>query len=194
MLRGSVKYIVAACLISLGARGHQGPTVDAELVLPIFLKIITYDENFEPGSIDTVDICTVYDRAVTRSYDQLRQIERYLADNSGLTIAGVAVRHRVVSCDSLETALANIKDDEYHLMIITSVGSDRIATLVKEARDHDVRTFSLDPAYVELGITIGIKAQTKGQLILVNLDSSREEGSRFSAHLLRLCQIVGDSD
>ncbi len=191
MIRGVAKYILLLLVVSVGVLGKHGTAIDPDLGIPLFLKVITYDENFDPEKIDAVNISIVYDRAQVQSYEQLRRIESYLKENSGLMVSGVAVTYQSVPSDEIDSALATLDDSQYNLMIVTSVGSDRVASLSSKAQIHLVRTFSLDPEYVALGISVGVKVRKKGQLIMVNLDSSRREGSQFSAHLLRLCEIVG---
>jgi len=190
MISGAIKYILTLIIITAGILGDQNGLIEPELGIPLFLKIITYDENFEPDNINAVKIWIVYDHALEQSYEQLRGIKKYFKANPGLTVCGVTVEYYAVTYDSIAAAWQTLDTSQYHLMIATCIGNDKAVYLASLAQTYHVRSFTLNPDYVPLGLSIGVKIKSVGQLILVNLDSSRREGSRFSAHLLKLCEIV----
>jgi hypothetical protein len=177
-------------LAYVGVWGSHSAGIDPELGIPIFLKIITYDRNFDSENLDAITMGVVFDRSQVESYEQLRKIEKYLDDNSDLTVEGVAVTCQLIPTSAVDSVLEAVSDTQYNLFVFTSIKQGDIAALASQARANNVRTFSLDPSHIELGISVGVKVQEKGQLIMVNLDSSRREGSQFSAHLLKLCEIV----
>lgn len=191
MVRGSLKYSLLILLLAVGVIGKHDATIDPNLGIPLFLKIITYDENFDPKAFEAVNICIVYDRGRVHSYEQYRQAEAFFKENSGLKVNGIAVRHFAVTYDEIASTLEAMDSLQYHLLLVTDIGDDRIAPLSKKTQANHVRSFSLDPAYVPSGLSVSVKVKKKGQLIVVNLESSRLEGSNFSAHLLKLCEIVG---
>lgn len=190
MVQGTLKYSLLILLFAVGAMGKQDDAIDPNLGIPLFLKIVTYDENFDPEEVEAVNIFIVYDRGRVHSYEQYRRAEEFFKKNPGLLVNGVAVRHLAVTYDEITSTLEAADDSQYHLLVVTDIGGDRIAPLSRKTQTHHVRSFSLDPDYVAQGLSVGIRVQKKGQLIVVNLESSRQEGSRFSAHLLKLCEIV----
>lgn len=191
MVRGTLKYCLLILLIAVGAMGKRDAAIDPNLGIPLFLKIVTYDENFDPNKFEAVNIFIVYDRGRVHSYEQYRKTVKFFEDNSGLTVNGIAVRYHAVTYDEIASTLEATDDSQYHIVVVTDIGDDRIAPLSRKTQAHHVRSFALDPAYVPFGLSVGVKVQKKGQLIVVNLESSRQEGSKFSAHLLKLCEIVG---
>lgn len=191
MVRRTLTYCLLILLLAVGAMGKYDATIDPDLGIPLFLKIVTYDENFDPEAFDAVNICIVYDRGRVHSYEQYRETEKFFKKNPDLKVNGIVVRHHAVTYDEITSALEAMDDSQYHLLLVTDIGDERIAPLSKEIQANHVRSFSLNPDYVAQGLSVGVKVQKKGQLIVVNLESSRLEGSRFSAHLLKLCEIVG---
>lgn len=192
MVRGTLKYCLLMLLFAVGAIGKQDATIDPNLGIPLFLKIVTYDENFDPEAFEAVNICIVYDRGRVHSYEQYLKAEKFFKKNPDLKVNGIAVRHHAVTYDEIGSTLEAMDDLQYHLLLVTNIGNERIAPLSRKIQAHHVRSFALDPAYVPSGLSVGIKVKKKGQLIVVNLNSSRLEGSKFSAHLLKLCEIVGN--
>lgn len=190
MVRGTLKYSLLILLLAVGAMGRQDDTIDPNLGIPLFLKIVTYDENFDPDAFEAVNVFIVYDRSRVHSYEQYRLAEAFFQKNPDLMINGVAVRWEAVTYDQITSTLNSMDDSQYHMLVVTDIGEERIAPLSKETKVHQVRSFALDPNYVAVGMSVGIKVRKKGQLIVVNLESSRQEGSKFSAHLLKLCEIV----
>ncbi|MDH3890004.1 MAG: hypothetical protein OEV49_02885 [candidate division Zixibacteria bacterium] len=181
-------------LVAVGALGKHDSGIDPNLGIPLFLKIVTYDENFDPEEVEAVNISVVYDRGRVRSYEQYRLAETFFKDNPVLRVNGVAVQYEAVPFDQIAPTLEAMSDAHYNLVLVTDIGDERIAPLSREIKTHHVRSFSFNPAYVYDGLSVGVKVAKKGQLIVVNLKSSRQEGSKFSAHLLKLCEIVGGKD
>lgn len=192
MVRGTLKYCLLMLLLAVGVIGKRDATIDPNLGIPLFLKIVTYDENFDSEAFEAVNICIVYDRGRVHSYEQYQKAEEFFDENPGLKVDGIVVQHQAVTYDEIASTLEAMHDSQYHLLVVTDIGDERITSLSRKTQAHHVRSFSLDPAYVSSGLSVGIKVKKKGQLIVVNLNSSRLEGSKFSAHLLKLCEIVGN--
>lgn len=194
MVRGTLKYCLLILLIAAGAVGKRDSAIDPALGIALFLKIVTYDESFDPKALKVLNICVVYDRKRVHSFEQFRQIEAFFKGRPDLKVNGVAVQYKAVTYDEIASTLKATTDSQYRLLLVTDIGVDRIGALSKKTQAHHVRSFSFDPAYVPFGLSVGIKVKKKGQLIVVNLESSRQEGSRFSAHLLKLCEIVVETE
>lgn len=171
-----------------------GDIVNPSLGIPVFLKILTYDENFDAKTLETVDIYVVYDQKIVRSYEQLAETEEFFRKNRDLTVDGVKTQLHPVPFDQIDSILKKVSTTDYGMLIVTEIGEQRARVLAEKTRANGIRSFALDPAYIPLGLSITVRTERKSKPILVNLEASRQEGSRFGAHLLKMCEIYEGTD
>ncbi|MFH1893496.1 MAG: hypothetical protein ABIK83_12545 [Candidatus Zixiibacteriota bacterium] len=171
------------------AFGDNG-TVDPGLEIQLFLKVITYDQNFLPESLGAVRLYIVYDRSVPESYEQLLRVDNFLRESPGMSVSGVAVKHESLPIKQFNSAVSRMSSREYNILLVTAVDRREIESLALEAQAAGMRSFSILPEYVNLGLAVGVRVGKKRNSIIVNLESSRREGSNFSAHLLKMCEVI----
>lgn len=173
--------------ISLPVRAEHA--ADPQVVIPLFLKILTYDDNFRQDELRAINLIVVYDRDVVQSYREFSQINEYLKDHPNLVVSGVILTHVAMSLESFDTLSPPDDPDDYNILLVTSVGRDKIKHLSERTRKYKMRSFSLQPDYVQRGLAVGVDPQRKSKTILVNREAALQEGSKFSAHLLKMCEI-----
>ena len=179
--------LTLACPIALmGGDNYIRPDVG----LPLFLKIITYDESFASGIYDKITIYVLYDRSISESYQHYLEVEEYFRIHSDINVDGVPVQMRGIQIKSLETIKTGISSEEYNLLLVTVINKQQIKTVTDFARSARMHSYSLNAEHVPLGITIGVKPDTHSGAIMVNLMSSRLEGSKYSARLLKMCEVI----
>lgn len=188
-MRSRVTSLLVSLLIPATGLLAGERTVDPKLSVPLFLKIITYDTNFKPEQFKKVELHLLYDKSDAVSYNQLQQIEDYFRDHPNLKISEVEIGLHVVNHDEIDAALDQLSYQNYNVLIATNMANVAFDALASKLRQQSVRSFSLNPDHVTLGLAVSVRAGEKNNAILVNLDASRDEGSRFSAHLLKMCEI-----
>jgi hypothetical protein len=193
VVKRSMTSLLLLAVVAVAALGG-GDIVDPSLGIPVFLKILTYDANFDAKKSETVDIYVVYDQKTARSYEQLAETEKFFRKNRGLTVDGVKTKLRAVPFDQLDSSLKDVSTADYSMLIVTEIGEERARVVAGKTRAKGIRSFALDPAYIPLGLSITVRTERKNKPILVNLEASRQEGSRFSAHLLKMCEIYEGTD
>lgn len=185
-------FIVVLTLFA-GGMAQADDLIEPRLALPLFLKIITYDENFEPPEVDAVAIHLLYDKSNGSSYEMMIKTKEFFLDNAGLTVKKVPVKfHAVEFCQS-DSAWIDIDEDDYNMMIVAGIDDDAIGRIMAEIKGKNIRSFSFDPALISAGVAVGIKMRKAKKAIFVNLSAARDEGSKFSAHLLKMCQIYEEA-
>lgn len=163
--------------------------VDPAQGIPLFLKIITYDDNFNSDSIGIVDIYFVYDEKQVESYLQLSLAEEYFRSNSGLKVAEIKVSFQPVAVGKLNSYLNKLSDTAYSVLIVTELEENQLNLIKEKTAGLKIRSFSFNPEHVKLGYSVSIRLRDKKIKIVVNLDAAHEEGSEFGAHLLKMCDI-----
>jgi len=189
LIRRGIKYsvlIFAAIIIS--ARAGDRP-IEPGKAIPQFLKIITYDEHFNQKNIEEIVIMAIYNASRPKSYEQYLETEKYFGKNKGIAVKGVKIRFKPIMYVQADSALKSVSGSNYNMILVTDIGEDNISELARKTRASKVRSFSLCPEYVLLGLSISVDPARKSKAILLNLESSKQEGSKFGAHLLKICEI-----
>ncbi len=168
--------------------------IKVSAAIPLFLKIITYDANFKPDSIESIRIHVVYDPSLPESMKQMQQSRDYFKGNSGLKVSGLEVEYHLIKTSQIDNTFESQDTKCYDLLIVTHIGDDGIGRLVKKVRGKGIHTFAFDPEHVPFGLTVGIRDHQTKNPILVNLDQAKAENSQFTAHLLKMCEIYEPTD
>jgi hypothetical protein len=92
--------------------------------------------------------------------------------------------------DPKSLALA-VRNGSVNVFYIAPGNADSLRELLRMSHTQGITTATGVPEYVQRGVAIGIgiKADKKPD-ILINLPSSRQEGSEFDASLLRIATVV----
>lgn len=185
-------FIVVLTLLA-GGMAQADDLIEPRLALPLFLKIITYDENFEPSEVDAVAIHLLYDKSNGSSYEMMIKTKEFFLANAGLTVKKVPVKFHAVEFSQSDSVWITIDEDDYNMMIVAGIDDDAIGRIMAEIKGKNIRSFSFDPALISAGVAVGIKMRKAKKAIFVNLSAARDEGSKFSAHLLKMCQIYEEA-
>lgn len=185
-------YIVVLTLL-VGGLVQAEHSLEPRLALPLFLKIITYDENFEPSKTGVVKIHLLYNKSDGSSYEMMIKTKEFFKKNKGLTVDKVPIELHAIDYKQSDSFWIDIEEDNYNVVIVAGISDKAVRQLTSEIMRKNIRTFSYDPDLIPEGIAVGIKMKQEKPAIFVNLNVSRAEGSRFSAHLLKMCQIYDEA-
>jgi hypothetical protein len=184
--------IIISLLTLMGGLSSEAEDkiVTPELAIPIFLKILSYDQGFTFNDTKTVDFYLPYDRANEVSYEQYRSTREYFSKNKGTSVFGARIRFIPLPYDSASQMLTQVDTTHYNLVVLTSMPSDKVRILLNKCRQHRIRTYTFDPVQVKLGVAVSIREVKGKNSIVVHLEEAEREGSRFSSQLLRICEVL----
>jgi hypothetical protein len=162
----------------------------ADVQITLLLKILTYDRFFQVKAKSAVTIGIIYvasDPESVQAKDAILKTLEAVADRTikNVPIKAVAVEYR--DGPSLEKTVRT----GINVFYIAPGNAASLASVLKVSHTHGITTATGVPEYVQRGVAIGIgiKADKKPD-ILINLPSSRQEGSEFDASLLRIATVV----
>jgi hypothetical protein len=189
MLHRVLTYLATAMALwhSPGWAGEK--IVDPDLAIPVYLKIITYDNSFDAKKLKTIQVFLLYDQSNAKSYSQMLDVDEYFRTNRDLQVSGVDVEFHPLQYDKLDSACRKVLPTDYAILIVSDFDGEKIKRAIPRARDCGLRTFTLDPDLVALGFAVSVKPDKKKNAIVINLEQARREGSQFGAHLLKMCEI-----
>ena len=185
-----IRLAVLALLFAAPAAAQTMP-MPVDIQLPLFLKILTYDRSFQYKARSAITIGIIYvpgDAASVKAKDEMVQNLQRLADR---TIKNLPIKHVVLEFRDVASLDRAVKAAKVNVFYVAPGLGEQIPSLVKMSRSYAITSATGVPEYVQQGIAVGIgmKADKKPD-ILINLPSSRSEGSEFDASLLRIATVV----
>lgn len=179
-----------ALLLAASVATTESMPVPGEVQIPLLLKVLTYDRNFQLKAIRGLKVGIVYSSKDKESVKARDEIVKAFAAFSGTvkqtTMTTVPIDF--VDAAAFEKAVKSTEVNVFYLCPGTAASIEAITKLSHVAR---ITTITGVPSYVEKGIAIGIDVKTGKPQILINLPNSKSEGSQFDASLLRIAAIVG---
>jgi hypothetical protein len=187
-------FRIMACILLLAmggmpsARAGDGaPSPDQ--VIMLFLKVITYDQSFTFDATKTVTVYLPYERSSATSYEQYRETQKFFDKNKQLTVDGARVRLIAFPVEEIDSGLFRKEVSNYGILLVTNLSDNSMTRLLNNESGARLKSFSLDPNLIPMGIAVSVKAGEKKNAIVVNLGEAQREGSRFAAPLLKMCEI-----
>jgi uncharacterized protein DUF4154 len=188
--RGVLATVLATLLCARAAATEPMP-FPADVQITLLLKILTYDRSFQAKAKSAVTIGVVYvaaDPESVKAKDEILNTLKLVADRTikNVPIRAVALEYRDPAGLGKLVQKAGI-----NVFYIAPGNADSLRELLRVSHTQGITTATGVPEYVQRGVAIGIgiKADKKPD-ILINLPSSRQEGSEFDASLLRIANVV----
>lgn len=168
----------------------ESETLPEEIQATLLLKILTYDRSLEDRVKDTIHVGIVYLTEKDQSTKNKDAMVEYLKLNQDKTINGLPFRIMEIKY-STETNLGETtKRSNINVIYVTCGADNAVETISRLAQTQRIVTFTGQPSYVNRGLAVGLGIKDQKAEIVINLSSSRAEGSDFSANLLKLCRII----
>ena len=182
---------VFASLLCTSAAGTEPMSFPPDVQITLLLKILTYDRSFAVKAKSQVMIGVVYvagDAESVKAKDDILKTLQLVADR---TIKGVPIKAVPLEYKDPKSLAETVRSQGINVFYIAPGNANTLTELLRMSHTRGITTATGVPEYVQRGVAIGIgkKADQKPD-ILINLSSSRQEGSEFDASLLRIANIV----
>jgi hypothetical protein len=164
--------------------------VPAELQVPLILKILTYDRNFESKTQTELRVGIVFVSGNPASIKAKNEIVEVFRSFSDKTVKKLAIKHSAVEYVSDSQVEEAARSNQFNIFYVAPGNSKNLDTLLRISRARQIITTTGVPAYVDRGIAVGVGVEQDKPHVLINLTSSKAEGSEFDASLLRIAKVV----
>jgi hypothetical protein len=172
------------------APGMEIMPVPAELQVPLILKILTYDRNFDSKAQTELRVGIVFVSGNPASLKAKNEIEDVFRRFSDKTVRKLAIRHSAVEYVSVSQVEEAARSNQFNIFYVAPGNAGNLETLLRISQARQIITTTGVPAYVDKGIAVGVGVEQDKPHILINLASSKAEGSEFDASLLRIAKVV----
>lgn len=180
---------VLAALLAGPALAESMP-VPAGAQVPILMKVLTYDRQFDAKAAGTLVIGIIYSPADSVSAKATDQISDTLFGFAGKTVRKAAIKYFQIEYSGAADLEAFVKAKGVNVFYLAPGNDKVLPAILKVSQARGITTLTGVPEYVKRGVSVGVgMAQDKPQ-ILINLPSARSEGSEFDANLLRIATVI----
>lgn len=164
--------------------------VPPRVQIPILLKVLTYDRNFEKKVGDKLVIGLLYDSQDDDSEKIKEKVSDVLDSLSGKTVKDVPFTYVDLDYNSKKSQKNSIESKKVDVLYLAPGGIGHLKSIVQISQEYKILTITGVPDYVKRGISVGIGLKDKKPEIWINLSSTKAEGSDLPANLLKLCKVI----
>lgn len=180
-----------AVLVRAGVAAAAEPMpLTPDLQVPLILKILTYDRHFEAKAGPELVIGIVYAPADPSSVKAANDVSDTLYRFAGKTVKRLPIRYFLVEFTTPENLERSIAQRSISVLYVAPGNARNLAGISKVSQARGVTTTTGVPDYVKRGVSVGIGVADERPQILINLPSTRSEGSEFDASLLRIATVL----
>jgi hypothetical protein len=176
-----------ALLASTASLGGELPLAKQGLFLA---RAMAYDGNLKARAGGTIDIGILAKKGDVESERAATAVLTAFRPLEAATILGLAVKVSLLSYAGRDALDRTVRDGGIDALYVCNGLDGALADVRLVARARKVLTLAGNEAFLKKGLSLGVFVVDEKNTILVNLESSREEGVAFGPELLRLATVV----
>jgi uncharacterized protein DUF4154 len=190
----ATRAVPTAILVSLlrgmsSAQEADQMAVPAELQVPLLLKVLTYDRNFESKARVELTVGIVYEPGDAASVKAKNEVADMMDTVAGKTVKKLPIKYVLLENRGLSELESAARSQGVSLLYLAP-GLRNLEELTRFSQANHITTITGVRRYVERGVAVGIGLRHDKPEILINLPASRSEGSEFDASLLRIATVM----
>jgi len=188
--RGHPGIFFGLALLAARAPSLLAQGLPASAQVPLILKVLTYDRQFEAKASPEVKIGIVYSPADADSSKATDAITGILNKFSGKTVKKLPIKYWTIEYVSPVRLEAVVEERGINVIYVSPGNDKNLEAIVRLSQAKKITTTTGVPDYVRKGIAVGIGSRRGKPQILINLEAAKSEGSEFDASLLRIATVV----
>jgi len=164
--------------------------VPANVQFALLQKILAFDRNLKERAGDEIVIGILYQSNFRSSLNFKDELAAVIKKSTVEQLLNLPIRYvaiEVVGNINLGEQAVKHNVDIFYVAPLRAV---EMKTITAVSRARKILTFTGVPAYVEIGISVGIGIKGDNPRIIVNLPAAKAEGAEFNAQLLKLAKII----
>lgn len=176
--------VVSALLVATAAYGD----VDVKAALPVLLKVLTYDVNFDARGAGTFVVLVVSESG------QLAARAGLVANMKDVGVTEVKKRPlKYVPVEYRDDAQLQSEIDKHKasaLLVVPGASKGTVKSLWELAQDNQLYALALEAETVETHFPVGVSMAGDKPQIIINEKSSKAVGARFETVVLRMAKVI----
>ena len=178
---------LGAVLASLVARA-DGEIANLKVSMPILLKVLTYDQNFESRGYGEFVVLVASESAQQAQRDQVLDVLKTLSVSS--------IKNRPIKFVAAEFKDAASLDAEVQrakagaILAVPGLTAAGLTVISDVGQDNQIYTLALETAMVEKAIAVGVTQSGGRPQIVINEKAAKALGVKFETSVLKLAKLV----
>lgn len=178
---------VMILVITLGA-STASAQIDVKAALPVLLKVLTYDVNFDSRGAGPFVLLVVSEPG--QSADRSALIGT-LKDSSVTEVKKRPLKYIAVDYKDEAQLQGDIeKNKASALLVVPGTGVAAVKSLWEVAQDNQLYALALDAETVTQFFPVGVTMVGDKPQIIINEKSSKAVGARFETVVLRMAKVI----
>lgn len=164
------------------------PPADVKTAMPMLLKVLTYDVNFDSRGVGDFTVLVVSEPGQGARRDQLIDALKELPAQK-------------VKARPLKVAIAEFKDEPAlqieidktrasALLVVPGISIPSLKHIWEVAQDNQAYVLALEASMVEFGLPVGVQLTGGKPQILINEKGAKSIGAKFETAILKLARVI----
>lgn len=184
----SVYTALPVCLALLSTSAAAAEDVDIKAAMPVLLKVLTYDVNFDARGVGDFVILVAGD---ADKADRRRALMKDLESVSGTKVKTRSVRFVSVDLKDEPTLQADIDRSKASAVLAApGTGPGGVKTISEVSQDNQIYALALEVAMVQQALPVGVSMTGGKAQIVINEKAARGVGARFETSVLKLAKVI----
>ncbi len=183
-------FFAAFVLLGFVTPGAASQTVPAEMQLPIYFKLLTYDRTLWDVAEPRLRIGLLHRLGSDVSGRNLGAMLEALEASAEKTINGVPFEYVTLSWRDHDDLTRQLAQADIDVLYVTKGHRGHLDAVVRNTRHLGILTLAGSEGDVGRGLSVGLSPEGERLRIEVDLEALRAEGHQFDARVLRLCKVV----
>ncbi len=162
--------------------------LDIKAAMPVLLKVLTYDVNFDARGVGDFVILVAGD---ADKADRRRALMKDLESVSGTKVKTRPVRFVSVDLKDEPTLQADIDRSKASAVLAApGTGPGGVKTISEVSQDNQIYALALEVAMVQQALPVGVSMTGGKPQIVINEKAARGVGARFETSVLKLAKVI----
>jgi hypothetical protein len=177
---------LVACL--LGAADADADELDVKAAVPLLLKVLTYDVNFESRGNGDFVILVVSEPS---GAEKRKALMKDLESTVGTKLKARTVRFASGDLKD-ETGLQAEIDKAKAAAVLVAPGTSAtgVKIISEVSQDNQIYALALEAAMVEQALPVGVTMNGGKPQIVINEKAAKSVGARFETTVLKLARVI----
>jgi hypothetical protein len=181
--------IAVLLVVALGglARADDLPG-DAKIAMPMLLKALTYDVNFDARGLGDFTVLVIGDATQA---DKRSQLIAALKDLPSQKVKARPLKYAVAEFKdeaALQAELERTKASA--LLIVPGAAPATVKHVWEVAQDNQTYVMALEASMVESGLPLGVQVTGGKPQIVINEKGAKSIGAKFETGILKLARVI----
>jgi hypothetical protein len=193
-MRSRATAVAAAAALTIGLSPLRAQetrdALPATLQIGLILKALTYDRTLVERAGEELTIGVVYVAGDPVSVQAKNEMADTLKAFAGKTVKKVPIRFVVLEYTTPGELERAVKASQVEVLYVAPGNAGHLPAVLKLSQSQRIITTTGVPDYVRRGVAVGVGLKQDKPEVLINLRSSRSEGSEFDSRLLRSATVL----